>query len=525
MKNESARSLLVVTGAIIFNIIFWQEKLAVNIIFFDLFVTGSVFYLYPGMFKKAAIRWLVPAHLITVIAVIVHNTVLSKLAFTTTLLLLVAFSQYLHRSAWYAAGSVFLNYVMFPVSLGQDIAGARRHRFSFSKIRKALRLLIIPLILAGIFLILYSFANTVFNDVINAVASFFQKWLSHLFEWFSWSRFVFLLVGLCITGGLLLKSRVNYFSETDTAKKDALNRKKHDLKKWRSSGMFDLLRLFMGRYANGVFALRNENTTGIISLVMLNLLLLSINALDIVYVWFGFTYSPNINLSQYLHEGAGLLIFSIVLAMMVLLFFFRGNLNFYKQNKWLRYGAYAWILQNMILVVSVAVRAYYYFVHYGMAYKRIGVLVFLLLVLFGLLTVFIKIRFTKTNYFLFRVNAWFVVAVLVISSCIHWDEWIAGHNLARKGKIPLDVEFLLSLSDKTLPLIEKNADVLEDDFLKQYNGDVNYLYRGGTTPKQYFEYRKRIFFEEQQQYSWLSWNAADAYVLHHLSKPVMASLK
>ena len=51
--------------------------------------------------------------------------------------------------------------------------------------------------------------------------------------------------------------------------------------------------------------------------------------------------------------------------MLVLLFFFRGNLNFYKKNKWLRYGAYAWIFQNMVLVVSVLLRAKYYFVYYG----------------------------------------------------------------------------------------------------------------------------------------------------------------
>ena len=105
----------------------------------------------------------------------------------------------------------------------------------------------------------------------------------------------------------------------------------------------DLLTLFMGRFANGIMALRNENTIGLISLVMLNILLLFINVIDIKYVWFGFTYTANVSLTKYVHEGAGLLIFSIVLAMLVLLFFFRGNLNFYKKNKWLRYLAYAWI--------------------------------------------------------------------------------------------------------------------------------------------------------------------------------------
>ena len=147
----------------------------------------------------------------------------------------------------------------------------------------------------------------------------------------------------------------------------------------------------MGRFANGIMALRNELTVGIISLALLNALLLSINIIDIIYVWLGFSYKSTMNLSAYVHEGAGMLIFSIVLAMVVLLFFFRRNLNFYKKNKYLRYGAIIWIVQNIILVISVFIRDYYYFVHMGMAYKRIGVMIFLVLVLTGLITVFIKI--------------------------------------------------------------------------------------------------------------------------------------
>ena len=52
------------------------------------------------------------------------------------------------------------------------------------------------------------------------------------------------------------------------------------------------------------------------------------------------------------------------------------DLNFYQKNKWLRYGAYAWLFQNAVLVVSVLFRDYYYIAHMGLAYKRIGVLVF-----------------------------------------------------------------------------------------------------------------------------------------------------
>lgn len=526
MKPASLKIGLVLLGAFLFNIIFWQEKLAVNTLFFDVFILAAVFYLYQPSFKQPAMKWLLLAHFITVVTVVIHNTLLSKLAFSSTLLLVIVFTQYQHRSLWYAAASALMNYVlMIPTLLG-GISDIEKNKISFYNTRKALRFIVIPVIMLIVFSLLYNFSNAVFRDVLNMVGNALQQFFSRFFDWFSWSRLMFLLLGVFITGGLLLRNKMEFFSKRDAAQADALQRKKNDLNKWKQSPLYDLLSLLMGRFANGILALRNENTVGIISLFLLNLLLLFINWLDIVYVWFGFTYdNKTINLSNYVHEGAGLLIFSIVMAMLVLLFFFRGNLNFYKNNKWLKIGAYLWIIQNTVLVVSVLFRDYYYIHEFGLAYKRIGVLVFLSLVLAGLFTVYIKISRLKTNYFLLKVNAWVVLAVMVIASCIHWDETIAGYNLARKSTLPLDVKFLLSLSDKALPLIEKNQDVLTTTFMSSpYNDEGEVYYRGRVAATEYFKMRKNQFFQEQQQYSWLSWNAADSYVKNHLQPTAVTTV-
>lgn len=74
MKPPSLKITLVITGAVLFNIVFWQEKLAVNSIFFDVFVLLSVFYLYPAAFTQPVIKWMLTAHCITLVAVIIHNT-------------------------------------------------------------------------------------------------------------------------------------------------------------------------------------------------------------------------------------------------------------------------------------------------------------------------------------------------------------------------------------------------------------------------------------------------------------------
>lgn len=519
---HALKLILLFAGAFLFNIIFWREKVAVNALLFDAFILASVFYLYPAAFTKQVMKWLLLAHFITLAALVVHNTILSKLAFAATLMLVVVFTQFLHRSVWYAAASAAGNYLLFVFSFLDDIRHIKKGGVRSYGIRKGLRFLIIPLMIAAVFFLIYSFSNTVFNDVINSVGLALQQFFKRVFDWFNWQRLGFLTLGLFITGGLILKMKSDYFAEKEFAMHNNLWRQKNNLKKWKDSAMFDLLTLFMGRFANGIMALRNENTIGIISLLMLNLLLLFINIIDIMYVWFGFNYTANMNLTQYVHEGTGMLIFSIVLAMAVLLFFFRGNLNFYKKNKWLRYGAYGWILQNAILVVSVLLRDYYYITHMGLAYKRIGVLVFLLMVLAGLITVFIKIHSRKTAYYLWRVNGWFAMMLLVAASCIHWDETIARYNLAHKNKIPVDVKFLLTLSDKTLPLLEKNPDVLNGTVIS-VAGEGEYLLRSSQSMQEIFEMRKKNFFEQQQNYTWLSWNGADEYVKSNLMKPVITS--
>lgn len=524
MKTASLKVGLVIAGAFLFNIIFWQEKLAINTVPFDAFILAAVFYLYQPVFKKPVMKWLLLVHIIAVAAVIIQNTILSKLAFISTLLLVTVFTQYAHRSLWYAGASAIMNYILMVPSFIRNVGQVKKNKINFYTAKKVLRFIIIPVFMLIVFSLLYNFSNAVFRDVMNMVGTTIEHFFSRFFDWFSWSRCWFLLFGMFITGGLLLKSNMDYFSKNDTKQADNLWRKKNDLKKWKQSPLYDLLNLLMGKFANGILALRNENTVGIISLVLLNVLLFFINWLDIAYVWFGFTYSKTINLSQYVHEGAGLLIFSIVLAMLVLLFFFRGNLNFYKNNKWLKAGACLWIIQNAVLVVSVFFRDYYYIHEFGLAYKRIGVLVFLTLVLAGLITVYVKISLIKTNYFLLKVNAWVVMIVLVAASCIHWDETIAGYNLARKSTLPLDIKFLLSLSDKALPIIQQNQEVLDKPFASnQFNDEGELLYRNGLSAKEYFELRKKNFFEEQKGYSWLSWNAADNYVKNHLQQAIKIS--
>ncbi len=492
--------MLVLTGGALFNLVFWQEKLAVNLLIFDAFILASIFCLYPFSLSNRSVGWLMLGHLITLSAVIIHNTELSKLACATTLMLIIAFVQYEHRSVWYAVASALANYILMIPSFFKCLSSVPANPIQFYVVRKLIRLAIIPAGMTVVFYLIYSSSNDVFQAIMGDAERAIQQFFDKILDWFAWQRVGFWLLGFFITGGLLLQTGYLWFSKRDMVHKDQLVRRKHNFKRWKASAVSDLLSLIMGRFAWNNLALKSENSVGLLSLVLLNALLLVVNAIDIIYVWFGHAYRYSMNLTDYVHEGTWTLIFSIVLAMSILLFFFRGNLNFYQKNKWLRYGAYGWILQNTILVISVTLRDLYYIRHMGLAYKRIGVLFFLFMVLSGLLTAFLKISKPKTTYYLLRVNAWVGVALFVLASCVHWDELIAGYNLNNLRSIPLDAEFLLSLSDKSLPVIEKNKEVLSSE------------------SRQVLFMREKQFFNEQKNYSWLSWNYADSYVKNKLGE-------
>ncbi|MGZ6539975.1 MAG: leucine-rich repeat domain-containing protein, partial [Bacteroidia bacterium] len=140
------------------------------------------------------------------------------------------------------------------------------------------------------------------------------------------------------------------------------------------------------------------------------------------------------------------------------------ELNFYKGNKALKLLAFLWILQNAFMIVSTAYRNNLYINEYSLTYKRIGVYIWLLLAMIGLMTTFLKIFKRKSNWFLFRSNGWLFYAVLVISSLINWDVILSDFNINRaevKHK-PLDRSYLISLSEKNLPQLLTLSDKIKD---------------------------------------------------------------
>ncbi len=467
--------------------------MGVNSLIFTLIMLPILFYVHPeGQKSKPALITALGTFL-TAILIVWNNSLLTKIIHMLSFLTLVGFVQArVLRFVWFAFLLGLLNISIFPKKISQIFPQEGIFSNTPRAAFRSFRLSILPLLVIGLFYLIYYYANPAFSNLSD------QFWTGffNLFSFdISLARLLFFLSGFIITGGMIWKYAAPYFERKQAEKQENLLRTREQ------STLKDGFKTFR---TFSMIGLKNEHAMGFGLIISLNLLLLLVNILDIVYVWFGEAPENPLALKQYVHEGTYLLILAILLAMSVVLFFFRKNLNFYPKNDTLRLLCYIWIAQNAVLAASVFVRNATYINTCGLAYKRIGVMVFLALTLFGLYTLFLKIRDKKTFYFLLHRNAWALYFVLVLTTVMNWDVFITRYNLNAGTKNGIDAEFLLlEVSDKNLFLLEENIDrLVMESTSPGFQNKKNIV--------DVLDRKRKVFEREQEELSWLSWNYSDS---------------
>ena len=70
--------------------------------------------------------------------------------------------------------------------------------------------------------------------------------------------------------------------------------------------------------------------------------------MDINHVWLNFQWDGQF-LKEFVHDGTYILIINIIISILLVLYFFKANLNFFKKNKILKTLTYIWVGQNFFL--------------------------------------------------------------------------------------------------------------------------------------------------------------------------------
>lgn len=171
-----------------------------------------------------------------------------------------------------------------------------------------------------------------------------------------------------------------------------------------------------------------ERKSGEISIILLNILL-AFFIITYVYEQF-FSMAKNGTISDEIHQRVAALIFSIIMAIGVITFYFKSGFNFDRKAGLLKKLSYVWIILNALLIVSAFIKNAEYVSVLGLTFKRIGVFIFLFLSLAGLFITYLKLRFSKTNSFLLNRMLRIFFITFILSSCINFSWIVTKYNIA-----------------------------------------------------------------------------------------------
>lgn len=485
--------LMILMLAVLFDRLFWQLEIGLNLTLFAVAAMALALSRYGWRQVSAATRWAFLGTLVATAMVYVHH---STVAITAAVIGLIVFAGLVHepglRSLPFAIPQAVLAFLSAPAAVRKGLATARGESAPAGSGWRWTRIALLPILVALAFVQLYRAGNPRF-DVLTA--GFFDGLFDLLGELLT-PHLLFFLFALMTSAALLRRIAPEALARFERNTRDTMVRTRLRRPRWARPLALD--------------PLERERRAGVVLLVLVNSALLVVNVIDINWVWFGFTVTEGFSLKQFVHEGTWALIWSILLSMVVLLYLFRRNLNFHPRNGTLKLLATVWVAQNFILGISVFLRNWHYISFHGLAYKRVGVIVFLALVLIGLITLYFKVRHRHSLFHLARVNAWAWFAVLMGLATVDWDSTIVRYNLAHDNANEIDIDNYLAMSDKVLPLLYANMDKVEQQMAQHRKNRVRWV--DHLDPAQFrleLDAKRERFIRRVENQHWQESNWAD----------------
>jgi len=414
---------LLVAATALFSFLFYHQNPGLNVLVFTLVFLLLLLIRNRALLRNSRWLWAASLSLVAATCVFIHGSVLSNFAVIVSLLLVSALSFSPTTSALFGLGfavySVLASFVLLIIDWAKryeqprpEGAPNRSYRWLWT---------IAVLLITLIFFFIYRASNPLFEAN--------TQWINFDFISISWVAFTFM--GFLLMYGLLQHHTIPVISAEEAT--------------WTSEVQPQAIP------GERIKRLGSELFAGKLLFILLNAMLLMINAGDIYTLFLGGGLPKGITHSDFVHNGVGLLILSILIAVSLIMFFFRKELHYIQGNRWLKYLVVLWVLQNLMMLYSTLMRNTMYIHFAGLTEKRIGVYVWLLLACAGLcITAFYVLR-SRSNWFLIRINVALWLTVLPLSALVDWDLAIVRYNVAHAKEIQLDVDYLYSLSETVIP--------------------------------------------------------------------------
>ncbi len=417
--------------ALIFQALFFKFNAGLNYLIFTLLLLSVLrFYIKPQSYSNTFKLVLLLVVAVT-FSVVFANTTYSIFIYWIFAIILISVAGYSRIKHIELTPLLLLNGFE---SLANSVKNNRQVKFT-ERSMPYIKFIFLPIFTIIILLWLYALSNTLFAESLTSIADY----ISDFFAKISFARFFFTLLGLLIAVIFLSNKPVNSIITLDEKINSHLIRVKSSFKK---VGVLSKLLL-------------RKKQVAIVTFIILNIMIAWLNYLDIENIWIGFKWDGGF-LKSMIHEGTNMLIFAILISIGITLFYLSSNLVFLKNNR-LFYGLLiVWLLQNILMAVSVSIRNTIYIEHFSLAYKRIFVYFFLLACIVGLLSIIFKIIYKRSISFLISVNSISVLVIVLISSAFNWDKIMAKYNFENYKKSFVHFNFLVDLNNSALPLLIKS---------------------------------------------------------------------
>jgi len=417
------KQFLIFLSAAVFAVLFYNEDIGVNLSIFALLLLLVQFAMVPALIRDK--RALLLASCV-VLSSISHAWLLSFAGFVSVVASSFVFRYYVtdpklrlvtQAVVYFSNWPAFIIQVFQIESWFEFDKNASKHTFM-----KVVSYVLIPLVILSVFFAVY-------------VSS--SEWLSEWYNRYEWDFNVLMLLVLVLgfyVSFVFWHSKVyNIIKVLD--RKLLFNFAKHEQTSLKPT-------------VEGI-PLQLELRSGIITLACLDVMLLFF----IVVFNLEHTQQAIGAISEYsdrTHEQIYLIIGSICMAMLVVLFFFKGALNFIKNNGKLLLFAKIWLVLNGILIISAFYQNTLYVQELGLTYKRLGVYLFLMLCAIGLCYSYLKIHFKRKNFYLVDRMSWVVYFTLILCPLLNWSSVITTYNLKQEGVDLYYLEHQLNGNERVL---------------------------------------------------------------------------
>lgn len=488
--------LIILLLTIVFPVLFYNQGTGINYLIFTLILIFSSTRLYPEKSLEKPAVLLYSLSFLSVVPVVLYGNMLSISVNWIFLSVLCAKIAYPYLSVMSSLLYTQLAFIGSPVLWLIKLAEPKitNEKTANNKMSKTITIYALPVIITLFFVALYHGANAAFAHLVDRLN----------LDFITPELIVTLFLGWIIAWVFTHPFVIDSWYDIEKNKDNSLVDKAYKPRK-----LFDT-----------EFSQTDEIKSGVFLLALLNLLIMIVNVVDINYLLISKDLPEGMNYSAFLHQGIGQLIFSILIAISIILFYFRGANNFSPHKKTITAFAYLWIIQNVVMVLLNLYKNQLYVNEFTLTYKRVGVYFYLLLTVAGLVLTAYKILKKKNNFFLFRANGWAIACTFLLAAFANWDVLITRFNIYYSKSI--DKDYLIRLSDDNIPLLIElyNNDIRK----KEITIDDGLIFRSSSFFYDDYEsdfgeqLKNKVasFLKRKPNKNFLSWNYADARTYHFL---------